>query len=89
MRGAPIRRGEGRVEETAEDGLEFGLQMGREAAGVGETAGARREQLAETAHGSLDSDRRRVLVELLFDEIRITDAGVVSSVRRNNQRSAG
>lgn len=47
MLSAPIGGIERRVEEEAEDGLEFGPQMGGEAAGVGESAGSRREQAVE------------------------------------------
>lgn len=47
MLGAPIGGIERRVDEEAEDGLEFGPQMGGEAAGVGEPAGACREQSVE------------------------------------------
>jgi len=45
--GAPVGGIERRIEEEAEDGLEFGPQMRREAAGIGESAGSRRDQLIE------------------------------------------
>ena len=43
--GAPVGGVECWIEEEAEDGLEFGPQMRREAAGISESAGARREQI--------------------------------------------
>lgn len=74
--GAPVRRVERGVEEEAEDGLEFGPQMGGEATGVGEPAGSRREQPVQPVDVVAARDREALVRDL---------TGVVAIARRKGR----